>query len=105
MMKNFQDEQGRSWVAGAREEQTPRHHGRWYLVFQPVDDAGCVLPMPEVRWQTPASAERTLNTMSEFELRRRLHLLLERAEAEAGASAATGAQLGVARGRTSVNAG
>jgi hypothetical protein len=34
--------------------------------------------MPEVRWQTRASAERTLATMSEFELRRRLHLVQRR---------------------------
>jgi hypothetical protein len=104
-MKTFNDEHARSWVATAREETTPRHHGRWYLVFHPADDESRVLAMPEVRWQTPASARRTLASMSEFELRRRLHLLLERDLAEAGASPDTGAQLGIARGRTSVNAG
>ncbi|HSJ14612.1 MAG TPA: hypothetical protein VK939_09355 [Longimicrobiales bacterium] len=105
MMKSFHDEHGRAWVAGVREEATPRHHGRWYLVFHPADDESRVLPMPEVRWQTPASAARTLATMSEFELRRRVHLLLERDLAEEGASPETGAQPGIARSRTSVNAG
>ena len=35
-------------------------------------DAATLLPLPEVRWQTGQSAARTLRTMSEFELLRRL---------------------------------
>jgi hypothetical protein len=27
-----------AWVASARQEDTPRHHGRWFLVFHPADD-------------------------------------------------------------------
>jgi len=96
-MKPFQDESGRAWVAGAREEHTPRHHGRWYLVFHPEAEPERVLPMPEVRWQTPRSAARTLATMSEFELRRRLHVLLEREGAEAGATPYGGASPDPAR--------
>ena len=71
-MRNFQDEQGREWTATAREESTPRHHGRWYLAFHPAADPGTLIPLPEVRWQTAQSAQRTLGTMSEFELLRRL---------------------------------
>ena len=71
-MKNFLDDQGREWTATAREEATPRHHGRWYLVFHPAADPALLLPLPEVRWQTRQSAARTLRTMSEFELLRRL---------------------------------
>jgi hypothetical protein len=104
-MRTFNDEHGRAWIADAREENTPRHHGRWYLVFRDERDEARVLPMPEVRWQTRATAQRTLATMSEFELRRRLHLLFERALAESGASPETGAQPGIARARTNVNAG
>jgi len=78
-MRAFKDESGREWVATTREEQTPRHHGRWYLVFQPADRASVALPMPEVRWQTAASGARTLETMSEFELRKRLAIVVERA--------------------------
>ena len=104
-MKTFQDEHGGTWVATAREESTPRHHGRWYLVFHPTSDEDRLLAMPEVRWQTYASARRTLATMSDFELRRRLHLLFERELSEVGASPSTGAQLGITRERTSVNAG
>ena len=71
-MRNFLDDQGREWTATAREENTPRHHGRWYLAFHPAADAGTLLPLPEVRWHTEQSAARTLRTMSEFELLRRL---------------------------------
>src|SRR5262245_49902150 len=70
-MRTFTDENGQAWQAEVREEQVPRHHGRWYLVFT-QENSEVSLPMPEVRWQTRSSAERILRTMSEFELRRRL---------------------------------
>lgn len=104
-MKTFLDQHGTRWVATVREEQTPRHHGRWYLVFHPEHEVERVLPMPEVRWQTRASAERTLRTMSEFELSRRIHLLLERDRVEEGATPEGGAAPGQRRLRTSANAG
>lgn len=75
-MKSFEDPSGATWTATVREEETPRHHGRWYLVFEGPD--GTALPMGEVRWQTRASAERTIRTMSLAELRRRLASLLDR---------------------------
>jgi hypothetical protein len=102
-MKTFTDESGSSWVASAREEDTPRHHTRWYLTFEGPD--GSVFPTPEVRWQTRATAERTLLTMSDFELRRRLHIVRERALLERGASPAEGAPPESQRDRTSANAG
>ena len=77
-MKQFTDERGESWVATALEEHTPRHHGRWYLVFHPAGQDDQYVPVPEVRWQTSATAARTLKTMSEFELRRRLSSALKR---------------------------
>lgn len=77
-MRNFNDDQGREWTATAREEQTPRHHGRWHLAFHPANDAGALIPLPEIRWQTAESARRTLNTMAEFELVRRLESALLR---------------------------
>ncbi len=78
-MVTFQDKAGTRWVAGAREEETPRHHGRWYLILHPEAEPDAVLALPEVRWQTRATAERTLETMSVFELRRRLEIALRRA--------------------------
>jgi len=103
-MKQFTDEMGAAWVASARQEDTARHHGRWYLVFHPAGDDGGIMPMPEVRWQTRATADRTLNAMSDFELRRRLHIVRERALLEHGASPDSGA-VEPARERTNVNAG
>ncbi len=87
-MKTFTDERDGEWVAMAREEDTPRHHGRWYLVLHPAGAPDEALAVPEVRWQTRATAERTLRTMSEFELRRRLRLGLGRAGGRKGAGAA-----------------
>jgi hypothetical protein len=90
-MKSFTDESGATWVADATEEHTPRHHGRWFLVIRPEAGGGTEFSIPEVRWQTRATAERTLRTMSEFELRRRLHIVRERALLDAGASPTEGA--------------
>ena len=103
-MRMFTDETGAHWVADAREEQTPRHHGRWYLVFHEPDSSDLLL-MPEVRWQTHATAARTLATMSVFELRRRLQIVRERALLEHGADPVDGATPTSVRDRTSVNAG
>ena len=102
-MRTFSDEDGIGWVASAREEDTPRHHTRWYLTIEGAD--GVVFRVPEVRWQTRATADRTLRTMSEFELRRRLHIVRERALLEPGASPAAGAPAEVQRERTNANAG
>lgn len=77
-MKRFTDEHGQAWVATALEEDTPRHHGRWYLVLHPADGSGPELMLPEVRWQSRHSAERTLQTMSDFELLRRLRMASRR---------------------------
>lgn len=77
-MKSFTSDDGREWVVGAREEDVPRHHGRWYMVMQPADaastDPAPALALPEVRWSSRHTAERTLATMSDFELRRRLRM-------------------------------
>lgn len=80
-MKHFTDEDGREWVATALEEDTPRHHGRWYLVLRPADSDDVELMLPEVRWQSRHTAERTLRTMSDFELRRRLRIASRRHDA------------------------
>jgi hypothetical protein len=103
-MVTFTDEAGAGFVASAREEKTPRHHGRWYLVFH-AEGGNDLMAMPEVRWQTRATAERTLRTMSVFELRRRLHIVRERALIEEGASPVDGATPKSVGARTSVNAG
>lgn len=77
-MKSFTGEDGQEWVATAREEDTPRHHGRWYLVLHPADSHAPELALPEIRWKNRYTAERTLATMSQFELRRRLRIAAQR---------------------------
>jgi hypothetical protein len=101
-MRTFTDDSGAQWNAEAREEKTPRHHGRWYLVFR---SGAQELEMPEVRWQTQTSANRILQTASEFELRRRLKNVRARIASNDGASAFEGEGRGVARGRSNANAG
>ena len=103
-MREFTDDRGAVWVADAREEETPRHHGRWYLVFHAAGAADAILSMPEVRWQTSATAARTLRTMSVFELRRRLGIVRARAVATGEPDPAAGAS-SPARERTSASAG
>jgi hypothetical protein len=103
-MRTFQTENGERWVASAAREHTERHHGVWYLVFHREGDITHRLPVSEVRWQTRATAERTLRTMSEFELRRRLQSALARHAAGLGPTPAEG-EGRVERGRTNVNAG
>lgn len=82
-MKTFEAEDGRQWVATAAEEDAPRHHGRWYMVLRPVDEAGPELVLPEVRWQTPYTADRSIRAMSDFELRRRLRMASNRLDSPA----------------------
>ena len=101
-MRTFTDEHGTQWTAEVREEQTPRHHGRWYLVLRSGTEQ---LEVPEVRWQTQPSANRILKTASDFELRRRLKNARARYASNDGASAFEGEGRGVARGRTNANAG
>ena len=76
-MKKFQDEQGKDWVATAVREETVRHHSLWHLTFK-ADGSDQAYPVPEIVWQTEATADRTLKTMSDFELRRRLKQALGR---------------------------
>jgi hypothetical protein len=103
-MKTFQSEAGESWVATATREDTDRHHGVWYLIFHRADDFSAHLPVEEVRWQTRATAERTLRTMSDFELRRRLQSATARYANGLGPTPVEG-EGRPERGRTNVNAG
>lgn len=79
-MRTFRGEDEREWVASAAEEDAPRHHGRWYMVLRPAEEPAVELILPEVRWQTRHTAERSIRAMSEFELRRRLRMAAHRLE-------------------------
>lgn len=74
-MRSFSDTTGTEWIASAIEEETTRHHGRWFLTFRPAESGSDIeYVLSEVRWQNRQTAERTILTMSEAELRRRLRI-------------------------------
>lgn len=72
-MREFEDQEGRTWVATVRERPGPDYKGRFYFFVQPKEgreEDGTALM--DVRWNSRRTADRTLSTMSEVELRRRL---------------------------------
>lgn len=72
-MKEFQDDQGRTWVADVRARPGFDHKGRYFFFVRPADgDDEEGRALRDVRWNSRKSAERTLQTMSDVELRRRL---------------------------------
>jgi hypothetical protein len=89
-MKTFRAENGESWVASAEREDTERHHGIWFLIFHRAGDSSERFPVFEVRWQTRATAERTLRTMSDLELQRRLKSAIARHAGGLGPTAVEG---------------
>ena len=70
-MREFNDADGRDWVASAVEEDGTDYKGRFYLVMSPADSDD-VVELTDVRWNSERSARRTIASMSVVELRRRL---------------------------------
>ena len=69
----FTDDEGQLWRAYALADATGDYKGRYFLAFRMESETEAdELPLPEVRWNSADTAERTLQTMSEVELRRRL---------------------------------
>lgn len=76
-MRTFQDDRGRTWSASVRERPGPDYKGRFHLFMTPEGDDGEAdgrggVALLDIRWNTERTARRTLETMSEVELRRRL---------------------------------
>lgn len=72
-MRDFEDADGRRWMASVRERPGPDYKGRYYFFMVPGDgDDSDGLALLDVRWNSERTARRTLETMSEVELRRRL---------------------------------
>jgi len=72
-MREFEDRDGNGWRATVRERPGQDYKGRFYFFMEPVDgedEDGVALL--DVRWNSLKTAERTLETMSLVELRRRL---------------------------------
>jgi hypothetical protein len=80
-MREFTDQDGRSWRAMVRETPGPDYKGRYFFVMAPVEDSGVEVALHDIRWNTQRTAQRTLDTMSQVELRRRLRSALGRAAA------------------------
>ena len=77
-MREFTDGGGAAWTATVRERTGPDYKGRFYFWFEPKG-GGDGAALLDVRWNSARTAERTLDTMSEVELRRRLRSALGRA--------------------------
>lgn len=72
-MREFADENGQVWVGTIQEESGDDYKGRFYFVFREESESeGSVVSLTDVRWNSERTAERTLRTMSDVELRRRL---------------------------------
>jgi hypothetical protein len=72
-MREFEDQEGQAWVAGVKARPGLDFKGRYSFVARPLEGAeGDEVALGDVRWNSRRTAERTLRTMSEVELRRRL---------------------------------
>lgn len=72
-MRTFQDESGRTWIATVRERPGHDYKGRYSFVFAlEGQDGGEPVELADVRWNSLKTAQRTLATTSDVELRRRL---------------------------------
>jgi len=71
-MRQFTDREGRAWEAFAREEDGTDYKGRFHMVVRPFADGAGEYALEDIRWNNQRTADRTLETMSVVELRRRL---------------------------------
>ncbi|MDZ7779235.1 MAG: hypothetical protein U5R14_04750 [Gemmatimonadota bacterium] len=72
MMREFTDREGRTWTALVREAPATDYKGRYHLVLRPADEPAREYPLEDIRWNSERTGLRTIETMSEVELRRRL---------------------------------
>ncbi len=78
-MKSFTDEDGAVWLATVAEEEGGDYKGRFYLTMASEGGEHDRVALTDVRWNSRASAARTLEATSVVELRRRLRSALGRA--------------------------
>ena len=83
-MRSFQDENGRTWIASVRERPGHDYKGRYSFVFALEGQEGAEpIELADVRWNSLKTAQRTLATTSDVELRRRLRSARGRASSRA----------------------
>ena len=78
-MRSFTDHDGTTWTARVDARPGPNYKGRYFLVMEA--DGTEPRPLEDIRWNSEYSAQRTLDTMSLVELRRRLRSARGRAVA------------------------
>jgi hypothetical protein len=83
-VRRFRDHEGNAWVATVAREEGGDYKGRFYFVLDGEGShEGRRVSLTDVRWNSSRTAERTLATMSEVELRRRLRSAIGRASSAA----------------------
>lgn len=81
-MRTFEDGSGDRWVATVQERPGPDYKGRYYFHLLPEGGSEAdAVSLVDVRWNSRRTAERTLETMSDVELRRRLRSAVGRSSA------------------------
>lgn len=83
-MRKFNDALGNSWTATVAVREGLDFKGRYSLVFHPTGETDPLLTLDDVRWNSEKTALRTVETMSNVELRRRLRWALDRSESVPG---------------------
>lgn len=84
-MRDFTDADGRGWTASYREQEGTDYKGRFHMVLTPRDGGPeDAVALEDIRWNSERTARRTLDTMSQVELRRRLRSALGRARSLRG---------------------
>ena len=78
-MREFADGAGVVWVASVRERFGDDYKGRFSFILTPRGEGdGEPVGLVDICWNSLETAERTLRTMSETELRRRLYSAMGR---------------------------
>ena len=79
-MRKFVDGEGTRWVASVRERPGEDYKGRFGFVLTREDGGpDGEVELVDIRWNSRETAERTLRTMSDWELRRKLRSAKARA--------------------------
>lgn len=72
-MRRFVDGDGTAWVASVSERPGDDYKGRYWFVLTPENGGSEEeVELVDIRWNRRETAEHTLQTMSEWELKRRL---------------------------------
>jgi hypothetical protein len=72
-VKEFNDENGETWIATVASRPGTDYKGRFFFEMKPAEgDPEELVQLVDIRWNSEKTALRTLQTMSDVELRRRL---------------------------------